>query len=391
MPTTFSVFSLGQLAIWDPTEGDQTLSTGAVDQALGVYGSAADPLFDGIQVLSSAGNGFGGGNATAYDLDNTASNDQFSLDGGAVQTHDASMVFNAVITYKAGGTANITAVVFQDVNGNTYWSPELSNNADQAAIEAFAVESLQLVSPIYAQGQFGQGFSLTGDRVDSNLICFAGDAMITCPDGVKRIADLSIGDLVMTMDNGARPIRWIGSRTVAAIGDFAPIKIKTGAYGANRDLEVSPQHRIILSTPKLQPLYGISEGLAAAKHLVDGDTVSRREGGFLDYYHLLFDAHEIIWANGVPAESLYLGDVSQRALSDDSLNEIYSLFPRLVDQTDPAMALARPVLRGHEARLVADLGASATFVSPKHPPSRRLPHRSNKAISGQALQQGRLR
>lgn len=367
MPTTFSIFSLGQLPIWDPVEGDQLLSTAAVDQALGVYGSSADPLFDSVQTMSSAGAGFGGGNSTAYDLDNTGSNDQFNLDGGALQTHDASMVFNAVITYKTGDTATITAVVFQDVDGNTYWAPEFSNNADQAAIEAAAVESLQLISPVYARGQTGQGYSLTGDRIDSDLICFARGAMITCPDGAKPVEDLTVGDLVMTMDHGAQPIRWIGSRTVAAIGDFAPIRIKAGAYGATRDLRVSPQHRILLASPQIHLYCGFSEGLAAAKHLIDGDAVDRREGGSVDYYHLLFDAHEIIWANGAPAESLLLGDTSQRALSSDSLDEIYGLFPQLLDRSDPLMETARPVLSGYEARLAASLGA------PTPPPQQNLP------------------
>ncbi len=354
MPTTFSVFSLGVQQVWDPSEGDQFLSTAAVNSTLGTYGSSADPLFDSIQTLTPAGNGFGGGSTTSYDLDNTTSNDQFSLDGGAPQTMDAAMVFNAVITYKNGGTANITAVIFQDANGATYWAPEFSENADQAAIEAAAIESLQLVSPIYAQGNTGQGYGLTANRIDSDLICFARGAMIACPEGERSVESLKVGDMVQTLDHGPQPIRWIGKRTVAAIGAFAPIRFHAGAFGANRTLQVSPQHRVLLASPTLELLCGSSEGLAAAKHLLDHEGVTRCEGGEVEYFHLLFDAHEIIWANGVAAESLFLGDAALGALGAASLAEIYCLFPELTAKGGSDSQTARPVLREFEARLFID-------------------------------------
>lgn len=366
MPTTFSVFSLGVQQVWDPTEGDQSLSTSAVNSTLGTYGSSTDPLFDSIQTLSPAGNGFGGGSSNSYDLDNTTSNDQFSLDGGAAQTMDAAMVFNAVITYKNGGVATITAVVFQDANGATYWAPEFSSNADQAAIEAAAIESLQLVSPIYAQGVNGQGYGLFADRVDSDLICFARGASIACPEGERPVETLSVGDLVLTKDHGPQTVRWIGKRTVAATGSFAPICIKAGAYGARRDLEVSPQHRLLLSSPQLHLLCGAPEGLAAAKHLVDNDRVVRRERGSVDYYHLLFDAHEIIWANGAPVESLFFGDAGWRSVGIENLAEFLCLFPDMADRPPADMQAARPVLKAHEARLAADRPAPPTR-------SRRIP------------------
>ena len=120
MPTTFAVFSLGQLPVWDTVEENSTVATGNVNLALQIYGSVETPLFQSIVEFSPAGTGFSGGSSTSYDLDNTVSNDQFSIDGGAAQTFDASMTFNAVITYTNGTTATITAVVFQDVDGNTY-------------------------------------------------------------------------------------------------------------------------------------------------------------------------------------------------------------------------------------------------------------------------------
>ncbi len=191
VPTTFTVFSLGTQPIWDPTEGDQNLSVTAVNQTLGEYGSAGNPLFNATQTLSPAGNGFSGGSSTSYDLDNTVTNDQFSIDGGPPQTMDAAMVVDAVVTYKNGDTATIMAVIFQDANGATYWAPEITANADHDAIEAAAIQSLELVSPIYAQGAQGRGYGLTANRQVSDLICFAAGAGISCPSGERPVETLA--------------------------------------------------------------------------------------------------------------------------------------------------------------------------------------------------------
>lgn len=355
MPTTFTVFSLGQLQIWDTAEGNTTVSTVAVNNALGTYGSAGDPLFDDRATFAPAGNGFAGGNAGTYDLDNNVSNDQFSINGGPPQTFDASMTFTAEITYTDGETATITAVVFQDTNGNTYWAPELTNNADQDAIELKAIQSIELISPIYSNGQLGQGYGLTADRVDSQPKCFTTGTMIACPDGARRIDDLCVGDLVDTMDHGPQPIRWIGQSRYAAIGRLAPIHIKAGFLDATADLEVSPQHRILLSGPQAELLFGEPEVFAPAKSLVDGNAVSLRVGGEVTYFHLLFDQHEILWANGVASESLFLGEVTTGTMDQDSMEEIRTIFPELRNTRVTAHQLARPTLRAYEAALWADM------------------------------------
>ncbi|MEW2915886.1 Hint domain-containing protein [Ruegeria sp. ANG10] len=352
MPTAFTVFSLGNQQIWDTAEGNQTLSTGAVNSSLGTYGSAGNPLFDSRQTFAEAGSGFSGGDSTAYDLDNNVSNDQFSIDGGSPQSFDAAMQFDAVITYTDGSTVSITAVVFQDTNGNTYWAPEFQDNADQDAIDASAIESIQLVSPIYANG-FNTGYSLFGDRADSDPLCFVRGALIACPDGPRPIESLKAGDQVLTMDSGAQPIRWIGRRTMAAIGKFAPIRIRAGVLGAEDTFEVSPQHRLLLQGADIELQFASPQVLAAAKYLVDGDGISVRIGGEVEYFHLLFDDHQIVWANGVASESLLLGKAGTATLDEEDVSEIQTLFPELDLPSGRGLEAARPVLRSYEASLMA--------------------------------------
>lgn len=356
MPTTYQVFALGQLPDWDTAEGGTNVSTGRVNQSLGTYGSAADPLFENIVTWTPAGAGFNGGTSDAFDMNNDVSNDQFSIDGGPAATFDSSMIFNAVITYTDGTTANITAVLAQDTNGNTYWMPERANNgaasaADQVAIEAGVIRSLELVSPVY-NGRGGAAYNLAADRVDSMPLCFTPGMLIACPDGLRPVEDLTPGDLVMTHDHGAQPLRWVGRRTVAATGNFTPVRIAAGTFGATADFEVSPQHCILLQGPDVDLHFGTPQVLSAAKHLVDGHNIRFRSGGTVDYIHLLCDTHEIVTANGVATETLFLGARAQSALSAQHFAEVATIFPELADVTVSVHKTARRVLRSFEARLL---------------------------------------
>jgi hypothetical protein len=72
-----------------------------------------------------------------------------------------------------------------------------------------------------------------------------------------------------------------------------------------------------------------SELLVQAKHLVDGERVFLREGGFVDYLALVFDRHEIIYAEGVPAESLMVNDATVNRLPAELSADVKARFPGL--------------------------------------------------------------
>ncbi|EBA11745.1 Hint domain-containing protein [Roseobacter sp. CCS2] len=346
------------MSIWDTQEGNTTLATGNVDDALGTYGSAGDPLFGDRVEFAPAGNGFAGGSATTYDIDNNVSNDQFSIDGGPTQTFDASMIFSATITYLDGTTENITAVVFQDTVGNTYWAPEFSDNADQDAIEAKGIQSLELLTPIYSDGA-SQGYNLTADREDSMPLCLTAGARITCPEGARAVEDLAVGDLVVTRDHGPQPIRWIGQRVIAldelrADPKLRPVQIIAGALGAaipDRDLSVSRQHRVLVCSKIADRMFGKREVLVPAIKMAD------MPGVFLDknctsvtYFHLLFDQHQIIYAEGAPVESLFTGPEALKSVSPAARAEIMALFPEVahLDYTpEPARFMPSGKLQKH--------------------------------------------
>ncbi|MGB7317247.1 MAG: Hint domain-containing protein, partial [Planktotalea sp.] len=134
-------------------------------------------------------------------------------------------------------------------------------------------------------------------------VSFSRGTNITMSSGAQRpIEDLQVGDKVLTRDDGGQEIRWIGQHTVRAVGDFAPILIKAGTLNNTNDLMVSPDHRLFIYQRRDALGAGRSEVLVKARHLVNGDTVIQQDGGFIDYFQLLFDQHEIIYAEGIAAE-----------------------------------------------------------------------------------------
>ncbi|MFV2033821.1 MAG: Hint domain-containing protein [Halocynthiibacter sp.] len=149
-------------------------------------------------------------------------------------------------------------------------------------------------------------------------VSFTRSTLITLADGRQcPIEELSVGDRLLTRDNGPQAVRWIGQNTLRALGEFAPIVIRKGALNNENDLTVSPNHRLFVYQRTDKMGVGRSEILVKARHLVNGETVIRQQGGFVEYFQLLFDRHQIIYAEGIAAESLLLDTRTCHALPRD--------------------------------------------------------------------------
>ncbi len=167
------------------------------------------------------------------------------------------------------------------------------------------------------------GYALVGINRDTANVKFAEAACVSFSRGTKitlgsgaqrRIEDLKVDDPVLTRDDGVQKIRWIGHATVRATGDFAPIRIKAGTLHNEEDLLVSPDHRLFIYQRSDALGAGRNEVLVRARHLVNGDTVVREDGGFVDYFQLLFDQHQIIYAEGIAAETLLIDNRTRPVL-----------------------------------------------------------------------------
>ena len=189
---------------------------------------------------------------------------------------------------------------------------------------------------------------------NTNVVCFTCGAMIRTPGGNVALEDLSAGDLVSMMDNGAQPTRWIGRRALSAgmldaTPRLRPVKIAKGAFGNSRDLLVSPQHRMLLSGNRAEMLFGVDEVLASAKDLIDGDTIYGGPSDDVEYFHILFDEHEIIFAEDAPTESFHPGQQALNTTTRRAQAEILEVFPELAADCDNRPT-ARMVLKSHEAK-----------------------------------------
>ncbi|MCV6592653.1 MAG: Hint domain-containing protein [Silicimonas sp.] len=200
--------------------------------------------------------------------------------------------------------------------------------------------------------------SSTGDtavgfiNVDT-VPCFVAGTMIRTPRGERPVEKLKVGQRVMTLDNGPQVIRWIGRRRLPAQGPMAPIRIAPGVLGATRALHVSPLHRLLLQNEQAELLYGSCEILAAARDLVGERGITRREGGMVEYFHLLFDDHQMIWSDGLLSESFLPGPQTTHCFEPERIAEIRSIFPDLDPRTGAGYGpAARPALKRYEARLL---------------------------------------
>jgi hypothetical protein len=169
--------------------------------------------------------------------------------------------------------------------------------------------------------------------------------------GARRAGDLQPGDLVMTVDSGLQPLRWIGRRLSPAGGRSRAVRFKAGAHGNDRDVIVAPQHRVVLRSAQADALFSAREVLVSAQDMVNGDTIVEERLSDLCFVHLLFDQHELIYAEGLKTESVYPGRDGHGALSEAGRAELTLLFPdlaRLLDKHTYGPA-ARLVLRKFEA------------------------------------------
>lgn len=198
--------------------------------------------------------------------------------------------------------------------------------------------------------------TLRQSLLNIGIPCFTRGVMIATPAGEVAVEDLKVGDLVETRDHGAQSIRWIGKRTMPAVGSFAPITIKSGALDNDRDLTVSPQHRMLIEGWKAEVMFAEDEVLVAAKHLTNGDTIFRSEGGEVEYFHILFDQHEIVMSNGAPSESFHPGEVTLSSMDETSREEIITIFPELRDNVETGYsASARMTLKKYEVDVMLAL------------------------------------
>ncbi|WGW04689.1 Hint domain-containing protein [Tropicibacter oceani] len=315
-----------------------------------VMGGRGGDTLDGGDGADSIDGGYGddtlSGGSGADTISGGLGND--TIDGGAGDD---------VFTYAAGDGAD-TITDFNSGNSGALNDGDTTNN-DFIDLSAFYDDIFELRADFADDGILNQSNATDpgGDAVDysnnaqfapgdgltfqganqssfatdnTGVVCFAAGTLILTPSGKVPIERLRPGDLVVTMDNGPKPLVWIGKRRLDALElnrmpHLKPVEIKPGAFGDHGALVVSPQHGLLLRLEKEQVM-------VRAKHLAElqsGAVRIKKGCRSVTYYHLLFEQHEVIFSNGLPSESFFPGTEAIKTLDSGSYVELITLFPSL--------------------------------------------------------------
>lgn len=246
---------------------------------------------------------------------------------------DAPLHLDALLTFMSPDGRNIEMLVLV----------ETDTGGHVAEIYGFPLASLPADTPLTLVGKERE--SAQARLAQVACVSFTRGTQITMATGNQvPIEALAPGDKVLTRDGGAQEIRWIGHSTVRATGDFAPILIRAGVLNNDRDLLVSPDHRLFVYQRTDRIGAGQPELLVKARHLVNGDSVTVQDGGFVDYFQILFDHHHIIYAEGIAAESLLVDGRTRPALPADLVEKLRDLLGEHGRRSDHGMDVQQALL-----------------------------------------------
>jgi len=310
-------------------DGNDTL-TGASGRDTILGGDGADFINLGGSTGTNLDVGLGGAGADTI----VAPFGRASIDGG---DDNDSLVGSSDANTILGGAGDDTIYggsgqdYLKGGTGNNYF--DLKNEGERAFVEdsgtarihgtygpnAIKIDSVpgsvtvDGVTRTYDFKVTGNGFDLYFKNFSGNLVfdnttvtapCFAAGTMIATARGERRVEDLRVGDLVATVSGkGAwlKPVRWIGWRSIDLARhpkpeSVAPIMVMPGALGPavpSRTLRLSPDHALFLD--------GL---LVPAGTLVDGQSIVQEPAiGTVTYFHVELDSHDLLLAEGAPAES----------------------------------------------------------------------------------------
>ncbi len=309
-------------------DGDDRLAGGAGDDL--IFGEGGDDILIGRQ---GADTQRGGADADTFIVSSAEDGNGDIIDGGSAGDD------NDTLDLTGSGA-------FRIVNQVT----DADGNSTSGTVEFLDADTRDVIS------------TLDYSEIENIVPCFTPGTSIATPRGEMLVEDLQVGDKVITRDNGIQEIRWIGAkrmegRSLQANPHLQPVLIQRGALGhglPERDMLVSPNHRMLVNTDRVALYFEENEVLVSAKHLVNPtEGVQTINSMGTTYIHFMFENHEVVLSNGAWTESFQPGDYSLKGIGNAQRNEIFELFPELQGKKGrEAYASARLTLKKREARML---------------------------------------
>ena len=189
----------------------------------------------------------------------------------------------------------------------------------------------------------------TTSSLDIPIVCYLRGTRIATERGEVAVEHLTTDDRVRTASGDLRPVRWIGHRRIDCRRhpdpkSVWPIRIQAHAFGDGepfRDLWVSPGHAVL-----------VNEVLIQAYNLANGSTIAWVPRDQVEYWHVQLDDHDVLLAEGLPAES-YL-DTGNRAffLSRTRLDLIADSKPKHWTETCVPLVTDGPLIESARRTLL---------------------------------------
>lgn len=256
-------------------------------------------------------------------------------------------------------TAGIGNFIDGNEGGDDYDTLDLRGSAP--FIITYADDNPENGTVDFLDGAGNTTGTLTFVNIENVIPCFTPGTLIATPKGEVAVEMLRAGDRVITRDNGIQQIRWTGRKDMgwhdlAANPHLKPVLIRQGSLGnglPERDMLVSPNHRVLVANDRTALYFDEHEVLVSAKHLVSSQGISAIDAVGTSYIHFMFDRHEVVLSNGAWTESFQPGDYTLKGMGNAQRSEIFELFPEL--KTDAGLndyQAARRTLKKHEARLL---------------------------------------
>lgn len=269
-------------------------------------------------------------NYTLTDQNDDLDFDRF--DNGSVNGSDITSSYpgdTVTIFVPRAGNLTYTGITFYLANGQVLFTPNDGQVLQNGVLQGTTFVTSRQSLPV----------------ADLGPPCFAAGTMIETAQGEVPVEQIKVGDLVQTLDHGLQPVRWHGDRVVPGSDVLAPIRFSAGALGSKRPLLVSPQHQILITGWRAEMFFGEDEALVKACHMVNHDTIFRVPMRHVSYHHLMFDAHELIYAEGALAESFFPGPQIMQ-------DETAAIFPEVVHEIHEEWSTAPMMMKSREATML---------------------------------------
>lgn len=251
---------------------------------------------------------------------------------------------------------NSQGIIGEQINNYFAGAPSSYVQANLNANEffVFSKDDLSLsANPTAAELTFGP------------TICYVAGTRIACASGAVAVEALQIGDQVVLASGGTLPITWIGRRDIDCRrhpdpNSVLPVRIAPHAFGDHqpaRPLYLSPEHAVYTD--------GV---LIPIRHLINGSSIRQVDRDTVSYYHVELERHEVLLAEGLPAES-FLAAACNRSWFDN-VSHPRSGVPERVGNTWECLGCAPLVVTGQQrdavwARLAERAGKLEPHVAPE--------------------------